>query len=333
METAQRSIWQARRLCLFSSYFLAPRIPYYVREYLVDLARHFNDIIFITNDDRILDDESLAWLQQQHIGLLLVANEGYDFGMWHKALMTRDHAAYDELALVNDSCIPVAPLQALVDWCRASAHHYAGLTGSNQKAAHVQSYFLLLKKDILPCVWDYFRTHGVARESMQQVIDTYEVGLSQFLMRQGYSVGSYFSISNPAFDQDPFYCFALPMIRAGIPLIKRKFLSLTFSTPSYGHPVFRDRLLSPHFASLFAPRWGIKLLAAQYGYSAERSTLLFGESLKQASYRQRLALFVRAARRAWLYPLLGITRDPLPFDPTAQSPLTGPDGQPVQIWP
>ena len=46
------------RIALFSSYFLTDELPFYIKFYLGKLQPHVNDIIFITNEDKKLNEDS-----------------------------------------------------------------------------------------------------------------------------------------------------------------------------------------------------------------------------------------------------------------------------------
>ena len=295
-----------RSLCLFSSYFTTSSIPAYVRAYLADLRPQFDRLLLITNEDRPLSAESLQWLATQDIDLLLVPNEGYDFGMWHRALMQTNTSTLGELALVNDSCIAFAPLKPLLSWCRAAPYAYCGLSESQQKGRHIQSYFLLVRTPAIPAVIDYFRAQGVKRGGFGEVIETYEVGLSRHLLDQGFLIGARFAARHESQAKDPSYCFALPMLEAGSPLIKRKFLSLNYSTPAYGHPLFSGALLSPHFAPVVAARHAVARIQALHSLSDHTTQQLFGDELAKPTLSRKVGVVVRAMRRAWLYPLLHV---------------------------
>ena len=88
-----------KSICLFSSYFNQQVIPYYIKFYLEEL-----------------NSEELSYLHKNKFTLKLVSNEGYDFGMWYKALLEIKSEEFDRIALVNDSCVLFKSLTATFDW-------------------------------------------------------------------------------------------------------------------------------------------------------------------------------------------------------------------------
>ena len=91
-------------ICLFCSYFNSDTIPNYIQYYVKELKNYFTKVVFITNE-KSLSESSFSFLQTNKIEPFFVTNEGYDFGMWYKAMLKYDVEKYDRLNLVNDSCI------------------------------------------------------------------------------------------------------------------------------------------------------------------------------------------------------------------------------------
>ena len=119
------------RIVLFSSYFLSDELPFYIRFYLEKLQPHVKNIIFITNEEKTLNEESLIWLKNNTSHILFVKNEGYDFGMWQKALNTYNLDDYEEIVLCNDSCICFAGFEKYFDFHDKTNADVTGITLSN----------------------------------------------------------------------------------------------------------------------------------------------------------------------------------------------------------
>src|ERR1035438_10245432 len=108
-----------KSICFFSSYFRDEKIPYYIKFYLEELTKHFSEVILLTNEKKILERD-IHYLQKTNIKLKFVANEGYDFGMWYKAMKQFDILAYDRVGLINDSCVLFKKLDEPFDWINKS---------------------------------------------------------------------------------------------------------------------------------------------------------------------------------------------------------------------
>jgi rhamnosyltransferase len=209
-----------KSICLFSSYFNQTEIPYYIRFYLENLLPHFSEIIFITNEKE-LDQTSLAFLKETNIQLMFVSNEGYDFGMWHKALQKTDVTKYQKIAFVNDSCILFTSLDKFMTWCDNNESDYLGISESNSISKHLQSYFLIVKNKAIPLVTSYFKRVGILRE-INDVIVNYEVGLSTYLLSEGIQIDAYIKNENYHGEYSPYYYFIYKYLEQGSPVIKKK---------------------------------------------------------------------------------------------------------------
>ena len=168
-----------KSICLFSSYFNQPSIPYYVKFYLETITPCFSETLFITNEKE-LDEDSLYFLNANNIRVLKVKNEGWDFGMWYKAISQLDTHQYQQIALINDSCVLFKQPTYFFDWLKHSDADVCGMTDSNAIHYHLQSYFLVFNHKAIPDMVNYFNTHKLLKD-VQEVIETYELGLSKML--------------------------------------------------------------------------------------------------------------------------------------------------------
>ena len=212
-------------ICFFSSYFEQSELPYYIRFYLDELSLHFSEIVFLTCNSA-LDDESIFYLKNKNIQILIVENKGWDFGMWYTAFNKYTFAEYDRVALVNDSCILFTSLNKFMQWVDLSNSDYIGITKSESVAPHIQSYFLILKKNVIKSVADYFKMHGKLN-AIKDVISTYEIGLSTHLLKNGFSIDGYLKNSEYKGEFSPYYYFIAEQLKRGIPVIKKKIIFIS----------------------------------------------------------------------------------------------------------
>jgi lipopolysaccharide biosynthesis protein len=209
-------------LCLYSSYFTAHSIPYYVRFYLEQLLPHVSKLVFINNDKQ-LTEESLSFLRTKGIEIMMVANEGYDFGMWSKGFTQYNAMNYQRVVLVNDSCVLFKDLADDFRRINSSDADYIGMVISDRYATHLQSFFLVINEKAISHVASYFNHHGLVSD-YSQVIETYEIGLTQKLMELGLTVESLYNNAHRAYAKNPSFALVPELIDEGIPLLKKKIL-------------------------------------------------------------------------------------------------------------
>jgi lipopolysaccharide biosynthesis protein len=211
-----------KSICFFSSYFVGNNIPYYIKCYLNELRRHFEETILLTNEKN-LDTQDKVFLSQNNIQLILVENEGFDFGMWYKAFNQFSVLTYDRIGLVNDSCILFKKLDEVFDVIDKSNWDYAGILDTVQIAYHLQSYFIIINKPAIPIVADYFHKNGIIND-FEKTIRTYEVGISQLLIRQNLKVGTVYSHTINSTQLNPSFTSISELLAAGFPMIKKKII-------------------------------------------------------------------------------------------------------------
>lgn len=184
----------AKSICFFCSYYNSPELPAYVRIYLSELKRHFTEVVLLTNE-KIIAPADLQFLASAGIPYRLYENEGFDFGMWYKALQEYDITKYERIGLVNDSCILFKKLDAFFNWLEKENIDYAGMSDSNNIQYHIQSYFLVINKRAIALTKEYFQQYGIIK-NLKAVIETYEVGLSIHLYKAGLKLQAYYSLKS-----------------------------------------------------------------------------------------------------------------------------------------
>jgi lipopolysaccharide biosynthesis protein len=211
-----------RSLCLFACYFSGADLPYYIEIYLKELKRHFFEVILVAACEK-LSQASIEFLSQQGIKWQLEDNEGFDFGLWYKALLRVDALNYDQLVLVNDSCILFKPLDDFMAWQNKTKADFLGMTKSEAIAPHLQSYFLVVNKPAMPMTLSYFKEHKIVA-NLQNVIGIYELGLSSFLIKNAMKIAAF--VDNNGYNGEfaPYYYCVDHHISKGLPLIKKKII-------------------------------------------------------------------------------------------------------------
>ncbi|MBK6523451.1 MAG: hypothetical protein IPG08_14660 [Sphingobacteriaceae bacterium] len=126
-----------------------------------------------------LTPEDSEFLRSENITFQLEKNEGFDFGLWYKAFQTINVAEYDQIALVNDSCVLFRTLDPFMAWASKDNADVKGITYSEAITPHIQSYFMILNKKAIDLTASYFKEHKL-KTDISEVIITYEIGLNKY---------------------------------------------------------------------------------------------------------------------------------------------------------
>jgi rhamnosyltransferase len=176
------------RTALFAHFDGQDEVKPYVVHYLGELARHCSRIVFVSTSK--LARAELTKVRPTCDKVLLRDNVGYDFGMWQAALEDRSIlGSADELLLTNSSLFgPLHPLGPIFDRMSAERCHFWGMTDNFEHRWHLQSYFLVLKKPVLASqAFERFWSTVLPYRNKGQIILSYEVGLTSFLVDQGFA--------------------------------------------------------------------------------------------------------------------------------------------------
>jgi len=244
-----------RRVCLFAAYDADGIVDDYVVDYLTELSRHA-DVYYLA--DATMTPAELAKLSEVTRGAWAIRHGSYDFGSW--SMLARDLVGwdtletYDELLFANDSAYLLRPLDevfatmsaARADWwgLHATKRAYAADLGDDRPIPlaeakqrwrtvneidpidhlHLSSYFLAFRRPVIMDAGFRRRIDSVAREAVKSlVIVKYEVGLSRYLMTQGFDFETFVDGLYPYL---PVYTTDYwTLLDQGFPLLKRNLIS------------------------------------------------------------------------------------------------------------
>ncbi|AWV98794.1 rhamnan synthesis F family protein [Arcticibacterium luteifluviistationis] len=221
------------KLCVFIHYSERSCIPHNVQVYVNEIALHFDEVRVITNKRDI--DEIASF--QDNVRLYFEKNEGYDFGMFYKFAINRDLSKYSEIAIINDSNILIKELKEVFLKGRQKKADFWGLIASNQKPwfsthennYHIQSHFLVLNSAAIKGLSSFLESidsKTIFDETNQKtlrrlVIDQWEIGFSQFLLKLGLEPFAYIP-PNKNSTKNIAHTAPLEVINQGYPLLKKK---------------------------------------------------------------------------------------------------------------
>lgn len=213
-----------KTIALFASHFEVDYIPLYIKTYLIALKEAAGKVILI-HTGKDLPELEHTWLQTNEISLIERENIGYDFGSWKDALDKQELLDFEHFIFANDSCICIQPIQPIIQWFRMSDASFAGLINSNERKAHVQSFFMMMDKNGIDIFLKAFDKYGTPKDK-NKLINTYEVGLTQLQNKAGNKAQTYLQI--PASNKNnPMFHQTLKLIKTGFPLVKKQ---LVFNT-------------------------------------------------------------------------------------------------------
>lgn len=244
-----------RRACLFAGYDQDGVVDDYVVDYVRELARHA-DVYYLA--DSTMPSQELDKLASHTKGAWSIRHGLYDFGSW--SMLAGDLIgwdalrAYDEVLLVNDSAYLLRPLDDVFarmdlescDWwgLHPTKRTYARDTGADRSLPlsealtrwravdemnpvdhlHLSSYFLAFRRPVLDDPGFRRRIESVTSQlTKPRVILKYELGLSRYLLAEGYRPGALID------DLYPYLPVYTPdyweLLGRGFPVLKRNLLS------------------------------------------------------------------------------------------------------------
>ena len=186
-----RSYNGIERAVVFVHYDRDDIVDDYVYYYLSELRKHCSYLLFVSTAKLQKDD--LQKLSTYCSEVMPRENVGYDFMSYKVGLERFAYYEYDEVVLCNDSVYgPIKPLERLFEEMAHRECDFWGITDNTDISYHLQSYFLVFKKNVLRS--DAFRKfwHQVeVLDDKNEIIEKYEIGLTGFLQANGFRSSAY----------------------------------------------------------------------------------------------------------------------------------------------
>lgn len=193
-----------KRLLCYAHFDLHGEVKPFVTHALVTMAPMCNDIRFVSNSP--VTKSEINTLKEICSEVIVNPNTGYDFYMWKSALMLEDYSQFDEIILMNSSIYgPLFPMDEIFSTMESRDCDFWGITECFQMQPHVQSYFLVFKKTVLTSIaFSAFWNNVQPYVNKLQIIMSYEVGLTQWLVESGFKADVYCN-----FTQLGYYCHSI----------------------------------------------------------------------------------------------------------------------------
>lgn len=209
------------RLVIYASYDNQGIVHDYVISYLKRLKRIADKIIFIA------DNKAKAEEKQKLNGLVefcdFAPHGEYDFGSYKRGYQYASKQGLleeaDELILCNDSCFSVMDFDQMFSEMNQRDCDFWGVTDSLEIQHHLQSYFLVFKKNVFThqefANWLGAVTH---KNDFREIVKTYEVPLKSFLEKLGFKGESFIKAKTICNQTE----YPITLIHQKAPLLKRK---------------------------------------------------------------------------------------------------------------
>lgn len=272
-----------KKICIFIHYSNFTYLPYYVLQYVKELSLFFDEILIVTNEREISNKSAFL---SENIRLLEVKNEGYDLGMFAKGFASLNLNDYRQVACVNDSNVLLGNLGFLFKWAKKQMLDMWGLIDSQEKTNysthknnhHIQSHFLVFNKKALATLVAYFEQLDLQRVIdtkevavvKKMVINDWEVGVSQFMIKNGHNIGAYFHRENYI---DKEYQPHIGMLLDGMPTLKKKIVTSVKPRDLLAGKNYWSRLVKKYAQNVVDPSIllpELKLIRRNYLFNAAK---------------------------------------------------------------
>lgn len=209
-------------ICSFAHFDCDNLIDDYVLHYLKGLKEISPEIVF--SSDCNLAETEIQKLSGLTIHNIYQQHGEYDFGSHKRSLQFLKDVLKncDYLILANDSCYgPLKPLPEIFEKMAQKNLDFWGMTTNKESyAAHIQSYFLVFSKKVfLSEEFTNFYASIAQQKIKTDVVEKYEVGLTQLLTKSGFKGGAFIE---EVFETTPVMLWDVTcgLLKRGFPFIK-----------------------------------------------------------------------------------------------------------------
>ena len=194
------------KVCVYVHWDGAGEVRDHVMHHVRSLAQAGLSVVFVTNAG-FLRPAAMAALQEVCAGVLIRSNVGYDFGAWREGfeIVQLPRPNTEMVVMANDSVYgPPRPLHDLLDQIDFKEADFWGCTDSWQTRYHLQSYLVAFSPRVVASeAWRKFWDTVRPTWSKAWLIRLYEIGLTQALLRAGFTCRAIWPYQSLIKDLDP----------------------------------------------------------------------------------------------------------------------------------
>lgn len=172
-------VGNTKKLCLFANYNREDVMQDNVVLYINELCNHYERVVVIANEQRVTNTLDL----DHRVRLVHAPNKSYDFGLWSRVVRNMEVETLSEVALVNDSCLLIKPLNSLISSIRSSNHEFVGVTDNHDIEYHIQSYFTVFKgQNSISRMKEFFLSKNMQVDyDYKNTVKEFETSLTTFM--------------------------------------------------------------------------------------------------------------------------------------------------------
>lgn len=261
---ADFTLTKMHRVAVFASFSGDGKISDYVIYYLKELKKICDAIVFIA--DNPIFPQEIEKIKDLVVYAEFKRHTEYDFGSYKRGYKYLQKSGIlentDELILCNDSCFgPVYPFKnVFTEMDKKTNLDFWGLVCNTDVKLHLQSYFLVFKKNVIDsdAIYDFLK-RVQHEDDFWDVVYKYEFEFTDFLIKRGFKCGSFLPQEIPEIQ---FACcraghhnptvFPITLIKNyNFPLIKVKCFTNGFTFSLEESPVEILNFLKTHNKTLY----------------------------------------------------------------------------------
>lgn len=180
-----------KRAVVFAHYDNDDIVDSYVFNYIEKLKKATDYIVIVSTAKLSLSD--INKLKKICSSVIVRENIGYDFMSYKVGLESFDYAQYDEVLICNDSVYgPFYQLENILEKMSNKQCDFWGMTEGKEISYHLQSYFIVCKKNILNSeAFRLFWNDVEVLNDKRMIIEKYEIGFSENLFKSGFTASVY----------------------------------------------------------------------------------------------------------------------------------------------
>lgn len=210
-----------KRLCIFAHHDLD---EHNTGLHLQNLANHFDLVVCLSDTTIALKIPKVKHMQVLNWGVTSI--EMYLNALKHISISS---ALFDTIALADDSCLLLNPLDPLFKKAAAESYNFWGVCDSRQISHHLQCFFVVFEKKTLETLKVYIDELKVIDK---EAVDGFELGISKHMTDAGFVPSAVYkwedistfttSISKTPLQPNPSFSYWDRLVHLGCPLVKRK---------------------------------------------------------------------------------------------------------------
>ncbi len=226
------------RVVIFSHFDKENKIKDYIINYLFELAKISDDIIFVS--DCNVSKNELKKIQKYITHSITGRHSEYDFGSYKRGYnyLSENNLLnnYNQMIFANDSCYaPLFSFNEMFSEMNLKNLDFWGVTANRTLhfggIRHIQSYFLVFNKNVFTSqLFKSFMNSIINQKDKENIILKYECGLTEILEKAGYKWDVYCALSKKYQDSHILYFYELiknnhsPFLKRKIPVLITPFI-------------------------------------------------------------------------------------------------------------